>query len=382
MTIQIDVIYGGAGTGKTHEIVSSAINSISNGKTIILLAPTHSSKSNLMKRFEQITSSSSVHSKLKFQTTFAYFRINWEENEVVGPRELYDVIYIDEFGLIKKELFRNMMSTLNRTTKNIQVVIAGDVVQLSPIYTSKIYISTNKLKKHYEYTPAFVTEHDYKSLFSLKFIRTANKKLLVQNHRSDSNVLNIIHSIFYDMNTDVIKYEQMSRVAHLIVNEDYIFLASKYDYLDMVYELVKQKVKTKCDNEQIEYYEVDNMLFYANVQFIVGENKYNVTNGETLTFERIDRNGVVLKNENDDEITWRKQAFTLFPSQFITAHKSQGLSLNKIIVCVDDLFDISMFYTMCTRAISDIKFYKVSRQIDLKEYLFKFHELLKFYEYV
>ena len=49
-------------------------------------------------------------------------------------------------------------------------------------------------------------------------------------------------------------------------------------------------------------------------------------------------------------------AQTILPKKFITAHKSQGKSFDKICVILDEMFDISMLYTILTRARSKIYF--------------------------
>ena len=49
--------------------------------------------------------------------------------------------------------------------------------------------------------------------------------------------------------------------------------------------------------------------------------------------------------------------YPISPSFLLTIHKSQGRSIDNIIVCIDDLFDVSMMYTAITRAKNNLLFY-------------------------
>lgn len=45
------------------------------------------------------------------------------------------------------------------------------------------------------------------------------------------------------------------------------------------------------------------------------------------------------------------------PIFLLTIHKSQGKTIDNVIVCVDDMFDISMMYTAITRAKNNLLFF-------------------------
>ena len=371
MVVELKVIYGGAGCGKTHRIVEIATELAKKQLSYIVLAPTHSSKYNVYHRFKSLGHDID---KDRFQTIYAYFCINWEDNDVIGPSVYYDVVFIDEFGLIKKELFRQMMSCLNTVKKHITVYIAGDVLQLSPIYVDKLLISLHRLNKYYERVPSFIIEHDYKSLFSLKFVREASKELLTVNHRSDSDTLGLIHEIFYDLNISRIKPISTNKVVYLLSKENYTFISAKYEQHDLIYRQLKTQITDKT--------EINGLAFYKGAKFMAIENTRQVHNGDLLKFKRIEGSRVIFKRD-DEEILWNNN-FKLIPAQLLTSHKAQGLSIDKVIVCIDDMFDISMFYTMCTRAISSLMFYTAKKTLDtegLMRTLTRFHEMLVYYGY-
>jgi ATP-dependent exoDNAse (exonuclease V) alpha subunit len=46
----------------------------------------------------------------------------------------------------------------------------------------------------------------------------------------------------------------------------------------------------------------------------------------------------------------------LLPHNFLTIHKAQGLGFDKVVVILDDMFEITMLYTAMTRARKELKF--------------------------
>ena len=71
--------------------------------------------------------------------------------------------------------------------------------------------------------------------------------------------------------------------------------------------------------------------------------------------------------------------YPLIPLNYLTIHKSQGLSLNKVLIVLDDIFEITMLYTAITRAKTMVKFVclnKVSLK-KLKLYINAFNHLKK-----
>jgi ATP-dependent exoDNAse (exonuclease V) alpha subunit len=53
----------------------------------------------------------------------------------------------------------------------------------------------------------------------------------------------------------------------------------------------------------------------------------------------------------------------LLPYNFITCHKAQGRTIPKIILIIDDLFEITMLYTAITRALDDVKFIQFKNKL-------------------
>ena len=304
-------------------------------------------------------------------TIYSYFRINYENDDVVGAVKKFSRIYIDEFGLVKKELFRKIINWLERNNRDVELTIAGDIVQLSPIYLEERSIPFKKLKKHYDLQYAHVIEHDYNSIFSLSVIRKSKKMLLSKNFRSNEDVLGLIWNIFYDVSIDRIKYISIMKAVSLILETNATFISSRYFHHKPIYDLMKKQLSLKYKTIT-----VDDLIFYEGAQFLVSENTSDYTNGEIVTFSHVVGKTVYFT----DGKRWSGD-YKLLPLQLLTAHKSQGLSIESVIVCIDDMFDPCMFYTMCTRAMKKLYFFKYD-DVDLLPYINKFHQMLEYYGYV
>lgn len=379
MSLLLEVIYGGAGTGKTTRLINDVKKL--NSSSFIILSPTHSSLRNLINKLD-------INTKDSARTLYSFFQIDYENDHVIGPLKIVKHIFIDEFGLIKKELFKQI---LNKTSVQLHKFIDqnripefsiifhlyGDPCQLSPIYTEKRYISFKSLHR-YNGIGTYVIEHDYNCLFSLKFVRESHKELLKTNYRANNDVLQLVKSIFYDVNLDVITYTSQLEVVRLIVDEGYVFISSKYEHHVPIYKLIQSMIITKFTPEQ--YRIINDLLFYPDSKFLVAETTSKYKNGEYVKLDHFIGNDAYLKTEDGTMFRYER-SIKLLPEFLITAHKSQGLTIPKIIVCTDDLFDVSMLYTMITRASQDVLFFS-NLKPDLSDYVSKFREILRFYNYI
>lgn len=498
----IHVIYGGAGTGKTQRLAEYIMRVQKNELTYVALAPTHSAKRNLFRRCLSMDETTSINN---FMTIYAYFMIDWKDEIVSGP--MYDVeyIFIDEFSLIKKELFKKMMIALKISQFSSHIFICGDVLQLNPIYQSKRFISFPKLYKYEEMNSAIVSsrinssanegtgldinveaksdemkpkmsssnslttnlqtisngenllmkpwviEHDYNSLFSTKYIRSARHEMMKENKRSDETIVNLIKTIFLssqpfsfptisfmkavEMLRDDLKFQRAKFLmninkeltsdmpSHEISAEnnfnagtstesfnsnhkEWVVLASKYEHLikfnESLYKSIVLEPLINSDGINLGSikpfnYSTDSignhditpamktLYFIPGHKYIVAESTSRFKNGEELICIRTFPS-VYLKGETAFEFYGQ---VSLLPMNLLTAHKAQGMGFKHIIIVLDDLFDISMLYTMISRAIHECKFVWISsgneqkkQTQNLYESIGKFKDLVKFYGYI
>ena len=521
----IHVIYGGAGTGKTQRLAEYIMRVQKNKLTYVALAPTHSAKCNLFRRCLSMDETTSINN---FMTIYAYFMIDWKDEIVSGPKYEVEYIFIDEFSLIKKELFKKMMIALKIRRFSSHIFICGDVLQLNPIYQSKRFISFPKLYKYAEMNSIIVSsrinssanesqmavshegtaldinveaksdemkpkmssnnlttnlqtnsndclykisngenllmkpwviEHDYNSLFSTKYIRSARHEMMMENKRSDETIINLIKTIFLssqpfsfptisfmkavDMLRDDLKFqrakflmninkeltsaissheisaennfnggtstESFNDSTSLTSNSDHkewVVLVSKYEHLikfnESLYKSIVLEPLINSDGINLGSikpfnYSTDSignhditpamktLYFIPGHKYIVAESTSQFKNGEELICIRTFPS-IYLKGETTFEFYGQ---VSLLPMNLLTAHKAQGMGFKHIIIVLDDLFDISMLYTMISRAMHECKFIWISsgneqkkQTQNLYESIEKFKDLVKFYGYI
>jgi len=142
------------------------------------------------------------------------------------------------------------------------------------------------------------------------------------------------------------------------VDKGYIILSSKYVYLEQLYSMLNIQKQFELNTEigKISYNNNDKLLLTTNLN-------EHFTNGDTVII-RQESNEIVKIIKNEFEYTFElgTKKYPLLPPNMLTIHKSQGLTLNKIIVILDDLFEITMLYTAITRASKNVKFIVFNKQ--------------------
>ena len=459
----IHVIYGGAGTGKTQRLAEYIMRVQKHALTYVALAPTHSAKRNIFRRCLSLEPTISIDN---FMTIYAYFMIDWQDEIVSGPKYEVEYIFIDEFSLIKKELFKKMMLALKIRGFSSHIFICGDVLQLNPIYQSKRFISFPKLYKYNEMNTSMVSsivssdissdenllmkpwviEHDYNSLFSTKYIHSARHEMMKENKRSDETIVHLIKTIFLsqqpfsfptisfmkavDMLREDLKFQRAKFLMkinkelvtsksshekdineapiseHDIEHKEWVVLASKYEHLikfnESLYKSIVIEPLINSDGISLGSikpfnYSTDSigehditpamktLYFIPGHRYIVAESTTQFKNGDELICIRTCPS-IYLQGETTFEFYGQ---VSLLPMNLLTAHKAQGMGFKHVMIVLDDLFDISMLYTMISRAMHECKFIWISsgneheKQVQcLYNNIGKFKDLVKFYGYI
>lgn len=156
-----------------------------------------------------------------------------------------------------------------------------------------------------------------------------------------------------------------SLCQYLRENNNVVFIASNYKILQSVYDSM-YGYDNECVMYQFPMSRVKRVYLKPNMRVhIDGEsNKHdyvylgNEDNSISLDFKK---NNLLFKNEINNELyiidSLNVPSIDILPQQLITYHKSQGLGYDDVVLCVDDVFDISMLYTGITRARHNITFY-------------------------
>lgn len=387
--LSITVIYGRAGTGKSTLLANMISNCIRSNSTYVVLTSTHSSLNNIFSIVNGLISTPPPRNQ--FRTIYSFFRINYENDTILGAVSIPEYIFIDEFSLINKHLFKRILSSISsRLTQNVKITLTGDALQLNSVYRDKQYISFPKLSKLSSlYNPPkplypSVIEHIHLSIFGLKPILSSTLHQLTVNHRNSSFITSVLNAIYSENKS--FKYpfiDYLHELIPLIVHRNYIFICSKYKLIQHIYDhlskywiennyelkTIKQDITYRCGLKRLYLYPGIELMLT-----ITSKRKNNLSdpvyyNGEYVTWNGvIESNGdltctnsfsetIYVSREYDESIPSKPFYYPVIPKSLITIHKSQGQTIDNVVVCIDEMFDISMLYTAITRCKSNLSFF-------------------------
>lgn len=344
----IKFVLGKAGTGKTTTILNSLKDM--KGK-ILCIAYTHSAVENLRSKSEN-------QNQWVFMTIHKYLKL--PINKIIYRKlkeyERFDYIVIDEVSLIPLNII-DILFNLTNYFKETKFIFIGDLLQLPCINKDKklLNIKQKYLKKYPGFKNVICSLDNCLKLvlylndtiYFNEYFMNNDKMILTYNYRNNEYVQSIINELIGNI---VPEEELKNNIKKYMINinelgqeqfKDYVKLASRYKYLKTLYSVSNiMKDDEKCVNCKI------GEIFIKNGDILVANENIedmDLVNGEEYIIENVD----------DELLMFNIKKF--LPYNYLTIHKSQGKTLDKIIVCIDDLFEISMFYTALTRAKTDIK---------------------------
>lgn len=342
-TKNIKFVLGKAGTGKTTTILNSLINF----NSVLCIAYTHSAVENLR--------SKSDNNHWVFMTIHKYLKL--PINKIIYRKlkeyERFDYIVIDEVSLIPLNII-DILFNLTNYFKETKFIFIGDLLQLPCINKDKklLNIKQKYLKKYPGFKDVIcpldnclkLVLYLNDTIYFNEYFMNSDKMILTYNYRNNEYVQNVINeliNVFYneELKKNIKKY--IININELYNYKDYVKLASRYKYLKTLYS-VSNIIK---DDEKCVSCKIGEIFIKNGDILIANENieDMDLVNGEEYIIENVD----------DELLMFHIKKF--LPYNYLTIHKSQGKTLDKIVVCIDDLFEISMFYTALTRAKTDIK---------------------------
>ena len=346
----VKFVLGKAGTGKTTSILKSLMEL---NNSVLCLAYTHSAVENLKnKSNSKLKGTESKKKQWVFMTIHKYLKlpINKIIYRKIANYEIYDYIVIDEISLIPLDII-NILFNLSNYFINTKFIFIGDLLQLPSIRKEKTGKKLSFLKNDKFDKPLNISLNESIKILSYlndtvyfnDYYNNSDKLILTYNYRNDIYVQGIINEVMTD-SKNILKYiitAQDLNTGQSPYN-DYIKLASRYKYLKTLYTLSNNYNK----NYKIVKSKIGD-IYIKNGDLLVANE--NIEDMELV-------NGEIYKINNVDDEILMFNIGKFLPYNYLTIHKSQGKTLNKIIICINDLFEISMFYTALTRAQTDIKF--------------------------
>lgn len=396
--INTSLIIGEAGTAKSTTILKT----IETLDDFVCLAYTHSAVNNLR--------SKTTKNKDKFKTihSFLHIKINGDGDEVVmlnRPINIPEYIFIDEISLVPINLLHTTYTIISNNiskfeNQHVNIVLVGDLLQLNPVSNSRILIDYQTLFDVPNIKLGFqeamlIGDHLSNNVFSTEYYKKAKRLILTKNYRSNDAVLKVLNSVLEDVN--MIKYNMIKKESiNSYIKRGYVILSSTYknlEYVKQAYDyinlyqnekevlknygiIVNSKLRhlvSKPEHEMCDIREEKSAKELYEINTLIGKIKFSDGDHLLLTknLSKDFLNGDIVKlykncgyyeivsldlDKPKKILLDKSSCYPLLPLNYITIHKSQGLSLNKVLIILDDLFEITMLYTAITRAKKSIKF--------------------------
>ena len=350
----IKFICGPAGCSKTTQV----INLISDKTDFVCLAFTHSAVNNMIEKFLKIKAVDKKFIRDKFKTLHTFFRIPIDKDGsykiIYHKIKFPKIVIIDEFSLIDLNILSLIFDYAKRNKDSV-FVLSGDVCQLNPITKN----FSNEFKfENYDIRnidvnlkeAELILKHLQNNIFIMPQYQNSDKLILTKNYRSNDSVMKFIDSILFC--NDETAFYKIIEDNKYVEDNDVIFIGSKYKYLNKIYKLyggnlLGRDIKTRMGNVKIN--DIDEYVLTKNLTC-------DFVNGDVIKFKFDGDDILIYRDEVEMKLEMIDGVYPILPKKFITAHKSQGKSFDKICVILDEMFDISMLYTILTRARSKIYF--------------------------
>lgn len=374
MYANIKFIYGMSGCSKT----TTAIQVASNFKTICC-AYTHSAVNNLKEKAKDMKN-------VRFMTIHKMLGIGIDtiiKRKLIKSFVDIELIIIDEFTLIPLDIL-DYLFELTELYQDIKFVFVGDFIQLPSIEQSKQPINLSLLtdEKFKSLSLPFrqtirIADHLSNSCYVDQHFKQADKLVLMHNYRNGTHVNEILNDAL-DYKFEVLRVNSIKdrRTINKLIGDGYIVISSMYEHLSLINNLYLNITKNKNDenadlgtkgqNENNENSRSNTNLIKTkiglssiNQDFILNENMSNdYVNGDVVKVVEILNEGQCMIKKGELEPIMINMN-VLLPFNFITVHKSQGRTYDKVLIILDDLFEITMLYTAITRARDDVRFIKI-----------------------
>ena len=357
-------ILGAAGTGKTVLLKEFCDYLKGEGKTFKILAPTGCAASHL--------GGETIHAGLRVPVENLYPSLSQKKDKSAYEEErlnlIYDVdvIIIDEIGMVSRELYSLIRKSIDQVFKKMnhraQLVVCGDFQQLAPITNEKVD----------EY--AFSLDEDF----------WMNAHVLKQSYRQNDPLFFGALKDIADGNTKGIHYIN-EHVKIGILSEELIqeleagsiYLTSYRSNVDRMNQMMINLHKDDPSYKVFKTDEEDENAIctpvYEGMPILFTKNQKNFVNGTRGIIEKVYKNHILanvdgskLKIYPSKKYTGKKE-FPFVPAYAMTIHKSQGLTLDRIILDPKS-FASGQLYTALSRvrSVNDVVLTRSIKEGDVK----------------
>lgn len=345
-------ITGKPGTGKTKCLHCCIRYLIDNHNKCLIATPTGLLASSYRALFDTDIDANTIHSAFSIPIDGSRPHVNW-------ALTCYDAIIIDEISMVPLSVFKHILSTLHELPTRPILLISGDKYQLPPIITEN-NVTTNG-----------------SSVYDLMCLTTISKlyHLTCQYRCVDveySEILN--HLRCWRPTPDILHTLQCDRLLHNShVISDAELLCVVRNNISSTFLTVSRNAVTRINNLILENLFVDSLRvgtlqmdddqgtrgIFKGMRVVITQNrdkKNGIVNGQTAIVVMMENHTVILQlpngkkvfvypvsntvnefDESGSETVRIKTCYPFVPGYAMTICKSQGQTLNHVVVWFDTL---------------------------------------------
>ncbi len=340
---KITLCTGDGGSGKTT-ILEQLNKQYGDKCKITYCCFTAQACSNINKKLN-FNEAKTIHKTFNNIFSRSTIKFKHNENNVLNT----DILVIDEFTMLDKEIFHNILKALSTKT---HILLLGDEKQLSNFKSNSLYYELLKIKD----ISKIKLEGQYRSnSVILKNIKQIENKESIEEDYEESTIQEITQEVIKD------------KRKKILCNTN---------------ELVK-RVNLECLEQDIKQRNIKTLSQY---EFKIGDivmntkNNYSLdslANGENLTILSYNKENQTLlaqRHLNNQIIEFPfKDTFYLVPAYAITIHKSQGSEYEEGFILIENVKGIlltnqNILYTACSRFRTNFKLYFLDEKAKNKCY--------------
>ncbi len=386
---------GGAGVGKSFLTMELIRSYRVQGKNVIVLGSTALSAFNI--------GGVTLHSFFAFKRCQNYDELYYEDRKQKDKLEKLkrilkqcDLLVIDEISMVSALLMEMIYYRLTRSGFNGKILLAGDFFQLPPVIKYKENQNQNTLFQNTLYAFSSQAWND------LKFI---NLKLSITKRTLDKQFYEYLFFLrIGEVNKEMLNFFKKMLISSknlLEYMDEYTLLCAtnkKTNYInteklnllqgkESIFNAKAEKLDSTLDDKTYEQW-INGLNSLSGLKLKIGakiifcvnnkeENYYNGEQGVVLDFIKDKEQECILIEKNsgerlklkpyeytleeyeldkDEKLEVKTKAkFVQFPIKLayaITIHKSQGMSIDKLICDIDGIFEKGQLYVCLSRAIN------------------------------
>jgi ATP-dependent DNA helicase PIF1 len=261
-------------------------------------------------------------------------------------------VVVDEISMVGLKLFDEMIATLDKHNCKPQLVLCGDFLQLPPIKDSYCFLSPNWARIGFKAQLKTIIRQSDSELSALldrvRFASVTRDDIIFLNSRACESPVEkkLVRLHTHREETARINEYELS----MIEGEERIFEATDFGDQNLLKDLQSPPILKLKIGAQV--------MLVKNIYTSEGLGFYNGETGVVQSFDPLTvlfGNTVhAIKREKNEKVVDKKIAasrdqYPLVLGYAITVHKSQGMTIPNLAVCLEDTFEYGQAYVALSR---------------------------------